>query len=84
MPAIVLNGDLAGGAIIATETSVLVNGRRVALVGDLVTPHGTHVGAYMIQGSSTVFINGRAVVRDGDLASCGHQAIATSTHTIVG
>ena len=86
MPAVILDGDFAGGVITATQTVVTVNGRKVVCVGDPVAPHGlgVHGGATMIQGSSTVFINGRAVCRDGDLASCGHTAVATYTSVVIG
>lgn len=86
MPAVILNGDFAGGAITATQTTVTVNGRRVVCVGDPVAPHGLgiHGGATMVQGSSRVFINGRSVCRNGDLASCGHPAVATYTLVLIG
>lgn len=86
MPAVILNGDTAGGVITATQTTVRVNGRLVVCVGDPVAPHGigAHSGATMVQGSSTVFINGRAVCRNGDLASCGHPAVATYTSVVIG
>lgn len=81
MPAVCVYGDTAGGSIIATATNVFSHGKKIALLGDTVTPHGLgpHGGATMVQGSSKVFVNGKAVVRTGDQASCGHTASSTVT-----
>lgn len=76
MPAVCVDGDNCGGQIIATG-NVLVHGKKIALVGDTVTPHGTHSGVTMVQGSSNFFVNGKAVVRTGDAASCGDKATSS-------
>jgi len=72
MPAIARDGDLCGGAIIATATKTKVNGLAPARIGDLVAPHGDHVGAKMLTGSTTVIVEGKGVCRVGDAADCGH------------
>jgi uncharacterized Zn-binding protein involved in type VI secretion len=79
MAGICVDGDNAGGTIIGSSTNVFAHGRRIALIGDTVTPHGIgpHNGAVMVAASSKVFVNGKGVVRSGDSASCGH--VATSS-----
>jgi len=81
MPSICVDGDNAGGLIIASSINVFMHGKKVALIGDSVTPHGigSHNGAIMIGGSSKVFVNGKGVVRSGDSASCGHTATSSLT-----
>jgi uncharacterized Zn-binding protein involved in type VI secretion len=92
MSAILLTGDIAGGAILPPiQTSVLVNGIPVATVGTKITahgefPHGPPPPGYlpfMVTGSSIVKINGVPVCRNGDLASCGHVAISTNTMVFI-
>lgn len=79
MPNICVDGDIAGGSIVASSTNVLMHGKKVVLIGDSVNPHGIgpHNGATMIGGSSKVFVNGKGVVRTGDSASCGHSATSS-------
>jgi uncharacterized Zn-binding protein involved in type VI secretion len=76
MAGICVDGDNAGGTIIGSSSNVFAHGRRIALIGDTVTPHGKtpHNSAVMVGGSSKVFVNGKGVVRSGDSASCGHTA----------
>jgi uncharacterized Zn-binding protein involved in type VI secretion len=76
MAGICVDGDNAGGTIIGSSSNVFAHGRRIALIGDTVTPHGKspHNSAVMVGGSSKVFVNGKGVVRSGDPASCGHTA----------
>jgi len=68
--------DSAGGKLIASQTSVFANGKKVVVNGDAVTPHGVgvHAGPTMIAGSNNVSIGGVAVCNAGDLATCGHAA----------
>lgn len=76
MAGICVDGDNAGGTIIGSSTNVFAHGRRIALIGDTVTPHGRppHNSAVIVSSSSRVLVNGKGVVRSGDLASCGHTA----------
>jgi len=76
MAGICVYGDNAGGSIIASSSNVFAHGKKIALIGDSVTPHGKtpHNSAVMVGGSSKVFVNGKGVVRSGDSASCGHSA----------
>ena len=75
MPAVARVGvDSAGGVITGPgESTVLVNGSPVSLIGDAVASHGTspHDSATIVSGSSTVRAGGVGVVRVGDSASCG-------------
>lgn len=80
MPAIARNGDPCGGTIIATALNTLVNGLRIARIGDAITSHGTglHAVATLVTGSATVFAEGISVCRVGDFADCGHTISAGS------
>jgi uncharacterized Zn-binding protein involved in type VI secretion len=81
MPGICRNTtDSAGGALIASQSKVKVNGAAVVVHGDDVTGHGVglHAGPTMIAGSNNVFIGGVAVCNAGDLATCGHAASGSS------
>lgn len=84
MPAACLAGDLAVGAMIASQSSVKFNGKAVIVSGDAVAAHG--IGAHAaatVTGTSKVKIGGKAIVMSGDLATCGDAAVGTST-VIVG
>ena len=86
MSGICVDGDNAGGTIMASSTNVFMHGKKVALIGDSITPHGIgpHNGAVIISGSSKVFVNGKGVVRSGDVASCGHTATSSLTDISAG
>lgn len=86
MPNVCVYGDNAGGSILATATNVFIHGKKVALKGDPVTPHGggAHGGAVMVGASSKVFVNGKGVVRTDDAASCGHTATSSITDVFAG
>ena len=79
--------DSAGGLILGGgQFTTKCNGSLVAVIGDVITPHGLgpHAAATMIEGSSTVKINGKGVCRKGDAASCGHTIGTGSLNTKVG
>lgn len=83
MPAVARVGvDSAGGVITGPgESSVLVNGSPISLIGDSVASHGDspHSSATIVSGSSTVKAGGVGVVRVGDSASCGHTVSGGSS-----
>ena len=74
---------VAGGIANSTTTSVLVNGKPIAVLGDSVTDHGDspHDSATLVLGSTTVFAGGKPVCRIGDLASCG-DSISTGSFNV--
>ena len=78
--------DTAGGTITNSQgIRSTCNGRPIAVVGDVVTPHPPptppHQSAVMQQGSSGLFVNGIRVCRAGDMATCGHAATAAAAST---
>jgi uncharacterized Zn-binding protein involved in type VI secretion len=77
--------DTAVGIILGGISNVLVNGKPIAVMGDLVTAHDAapHDVATMIAGSNQVFAGGKLVVKAGDLATCAHPATG-STNVITG
>lgn len=86
MPGICRNSvDSAGGALIASQSSVTANGKAVVVDGDDVTPHGIspHDAPTITAGSNSVTIGGKAVCNKGDSATCGHTA-SGSDNVIVG
>lgn len=82
MTAACLKDDLAGGALIPSQSTVYFNGKLVIVDGDDVTPHGIGLHglppAKMI-GTSMVKIGGKSIVKTGDTATCGHSATGSST-----
>ena len=79
MPGICRNIDIAGGLLIATQSTVKANGANVIVNANPVTGHGSgvHASPIMIAGSNNVF-GGVAVCNAGDLATCGHPATGSS------
>ena len=72
-----VNVDTAGGLIVGPGNStVLVNGSPISIIGDAVNPPPSP--ATMVQGSSTVFAGGVGVVRQADLSSLGIPATGSS------
>ncbi len=83
MPGVQRLGDpnAAGGIIAAGEATVRINGRPVAVAGQVVTAHppcgqrgqGQHCNATTVGGSGTVRAGGKPIIRTGqDVDSCGH------------
>jgi|TARA_B100001094_G_scaffold284095_1_gene297335 uncharacterized Zn-binding protein involved in type VI secretion len=86
MPGVCRNIDIAGGLLIATQSTVKANGNSIIRNGDPVTPHGInlHAAPVITAGSNNVFIGGVAVVNAGDLATCLHPALPGSSNVNVG
>ena len=80
MPGVCRNVDVAGGLLIATQSTVKANGNKIIINGDPVTGHGSgsHASPIMIAGSNNVFVGGVAVCNAGDPATCGHIATGSS------
>lgn len=70
------SADSAGGTIVGGSSTVFVNNKSVARIGDAVAGHGLppHAGPVMAGGSGNVFANNISVSRAGDPATCGHPA----------
>ena len=86
MPGVCRNVDIAGGLLIATQSTVKANGNNIIINGDPVTGHGRspHAAAIMIAVSNNVFIGGVAVCKVGNVATCGHPALPGSSNVNVG
>ena len=81
------NGDICGGTIVATSTSILVNGRAVAKDGDMVVPHGDRKTPHgkpqiLAGGKSSVLVNGIPIATTtSSYATCGHRPSSGSGDT---
>ena len=86
MPAIARHDDAndEGGTIVSGATTVFVNQRLVAQVGNQIEPHPSHEIADITDGSSTVIADGVAVAFVGSGNSCGHVIKTGSEDVIVG
>lgn len=84
---LVLLGDKTshGGKVISASSNIIVNGKTVALIGDLVScpvpGHGTNP---IIEGFPQRTFNGRAVVADGCKCQCGCTVISSAMNSTVG
>ncbi|EHN8719198.1 hypothetical protein BFX86_01025 [Enterobacter hormaechei] len=83
----VLLGDKTthGGAVISASSTMIVNGKPVALVGDkVICPipgHGTNT---IIEGSPEWSSDGKAIVADGCKCQCGCQVISSAPECAIG
>lgn len=95
MPGIQRVGDRnsAGGVILNGDSSVLVNGRAVAVTNASVSAHPCcgrkgcppiHCHAKTQASSSNVLVNGKPVILAGDKDTCGHERVSGSNDVIVG
>lgn len=78
MPAVCRVGDqnnnVPPGLIQEGVSSVMVNGKPIAVVGGKISPHGRgkHGSATVQRGSGSVFAGGKAVTFVGASEDCGH------------
>ena len=83
----VLLGDKTthGGRVISASSTMIVNGKKVALIGDKiicpVTGHGTN---QIIEASTEWSSDGRAIVVDGCRCECGCQVISSAPDCAIG
>lgn len=95
MPAVQRVGDKdsAGGVILNGDSTVLINGRAVAIRGASVSPHPccgargcppTHCNAKTQASNSTVLVNGVPIVLTSDVDTCGHPRSGGSPDVTVG
>ena len=84
---LVLLGDKTthGGSVISASSTMIVNGKKVALIGDKVScpipGHGTNP---IVEGSSEWISDGKAVVVDGCRCQCGCQVISSAPDCAIG
>ncbi len=80
MPGIICLGDATthGGRVETASSTLYFHGRRVALIGDLVScpEHGTNA---IIEGNNTMFEEGRQVVVNSCLCACGCRVISSQS-----
>lgn len=93
MPAVQRVGDKdsAGGTIQQGDSTVLVNGKAIAITNTPVTTHapygrGTdpHHRAKTKGSQSTVTVNGKQIVVTGDTDTCGHKRVGGSPDVTIG
>ncbi|MDX6018875.1 PAAR domain-containing protein [Scandinavium sp. V105_16] len=74
-----------GGEVISASANYTIDGKKVALVGDMVScpvdGHGTNP---IVEGAPNRSVNGRAVVVDGCKCQCGCRVISSATNCTVG
>jgi len=88
MPAVQRVGDQdnGGGVIMSGESSVLVNGRPIAVQNNPVSPHPPcgkpggqpHCNAKTMPKISDVKANGKLVITTGASDTCGHSRVGGS------
>jgi uncharacterized Zn-binding protein involved in type VI secretion len=83
----VLLGDKTthGGEVISASSTTIVQGKPVALVGDLVIcPIPGHGVNAIVEGCEDWSENGRALVVNGCRSVCGCQMISSAPECVVG
>jgi uncharacterized Zn-binding protein involved in type VI secretion len=72
-----------GGVVLTGSATTLINGKRVACIGDEVScPHSGHGGTTVIvAGSSSTEIDGKRAARHGDKTACGASLISAQATT---
>lgn len=83
----VLLGDKTshGGEVISASSTMVVNSKKVALIGDEIScpveGHGTN---QIIEGSSEWSSDGKAIVVDGCHCECGCQVMSSAPDCAIG
>jgi len=83
----VLLGDNTthGGEVISASSTMIVNGKKVALIGDKIScPKEGHGINTIIEGSPDWISDGKAVVVDGCCCECGCQVISSAPDCSIG
>jgi uncharacterized Zn-binding protein involved in type VI secretion len=75
----------AGGELMTGSTTVMLEGKPVALHPSKVSPHAPwgkphppHSSSVTTSGSENVFVEGKPVVMKGSSTSCGHPIVGGS------
>ena len=83
----------AGGVILRGDSTVLVNGRAIALQNSPVSPHPccgaqgcppVHCNAQTRASSNNILVNGLPLIILNDTDTCGHTRVAGSPDVVVG
>lgn len=83
----VLLGDKTthGGSVISASSTMIVNGKPVALIGDKVScPVPFHGVNPIVEGSPEWLSDGKAIVVDGCICQCGCQVISSAPDCAIG
>jgi len=83
----VLLGDktMHGGEVISASSTMVINNKKVALIGDEVNcPKENHGINSIIEGSSAWSSDGKSVVVDGCHCECGCQVISSAPDCAIG
>ncbi|WP_085247100.1 PAAR domain-containing protein [Gilliamella mensalis] len=73
-----------GGSVISASSTTIIEGKPVALIGDLVScPKKGHGINKIIEGAKTCLSDGKAVVIDQCLCECGCKVLATISSAIM-
>ncbi len=83
----VLLGDKTthGGQVISASSTMVINGKSVALVGDKIScPINGHGINAIIDGSPEWISDGKAVVVNGCHCECGGQVISSAPDCAIG
>lgn len=84
---IILLGDKTnhGGQVISATSNIIINGKRAARVGDMVScPKKGHGKNPIIEGASNFTCNGIAIATDGCRSDCGCYLISSLTDFSLG
>lgn len=74
-----------GGEVISASSTMIVNAKKVALIGDKIScPIDGHGINSIIEGSSEWISDGKAVVVDGCRCECGCQVISSAPDCAIG
>ncbi len=75
---IVVEGDpLSSGGTVTLGSGTIVNGFKIALVGDPVScPIPLHGGGTIVEGDPNTIINGKPIALEGHKVSCGCTLLA--------
>jgi uncharacterized Zn-binding protein involved in type VI secretion len=82
--------NVGGGIILTGEPSVRVDGRPVATVGAIVSPHPpcpkikTHCKASTTLNQASVRANGKPITTANSIDTCGHPRVTGSTSVRIG
>ncbi|WP_416259382.1 PAAR domain-containing protein, partial [Escherichia coli] len=73
------------GKVISASSTMIVDGKKVALVGDMVScPVSGHGTNPIVEGSPEWISDGRAVVIDGCKCLCGCKVISSAPECAIG